>query len=531
MRNRKNLIKISIYFIISFLISFTTSSASEMGDLTIDIEIATTPLHEWMPSITYNPIDNEFLVLWHTTGVREEGGESMYSLHAQRISPDGELLGEPFSPVESYGPERRILPRAAHNPFTNEYMVCFARGQEVTEWDPFITLIESDGSTLYGPVSLSEELTKANHINIVFNSERRQYLVVYNDSRNGVANVYGIIVGEDGTIVKEDFAITDAVKGTDGGRINAYPCYNSKDGSCLITWEDFRHVENWREPGDIYGALVSATGQILKKDIPVCDDHGTDNAGGQWVQHQTYNSKADNFFVVWEDGRSTVQDYGIYARIINANGAPAGEDFELVDHPNAQEFCSVSYHEKTDRILAVWDDGRNTNPDTEEGNKDIYAKWLSSTGKPVGPEIPICTEERNQSYFAVAYSPVMDRFLIVWRDEVDEEVLEEGGSGHVVESGGNVMGKIYGLPSFLTGRVVEQKTGSPVEDAFVVVIGPSSPSLIKTNIGGWFNIAENAQTTGTYLIIVFKLGYHINAEFVNYEGEHIQPTIETRRWW
>ena len=41
-----------------------------MGDLTVDIEIATTPLHEWMPSITYNPIDNEFLVLWHTTGVR-----------------------------------------------------------------------------------------------------------------------------------------------------------------------------------------------------------------------------------------------------------------------------------------------------------------------------------------------------------------------------------------------------------------------------------------------------------------------------
>jgi len=51
------------------------SSAAEMGDLTIDIAIATTPLHEWMPSITYNPIDNEFLVLWHTTGAREEGGE------------------------------------------------------------------------------------------------------------------------------------------------------------------------------------------------------------------------------------------------------------------------------------------------------------------------------------------------------------------------------------------------------------------------------------------------------------------------
>ncbi len=93
------------------------------------------------------------------------------------------------------------------------------------------------------------------------------------------------------------------------------------------------------------------------------------------------------------------------------------------------------------------------------------------------------------------------------------------------------MGKIYGQPSFLTGRVVEKKTGSPVEDAFVVVIGPSSPSLIKTNIGGWFNIAENAQTTGTYLIMVFKLGYHINVEFVNYKDEPLQPTLEMTRWW
>jgi hypothetical protein len=93
------------------------------------------------------------------------------------------------------------------------------------------------------------------------------------------------------------------------------------------------------------------------------------------------------------------------------------------------------------------------------------------------------------------------------------------------------MGKIYGLPSFLTGRVVEQKKGSPVEDALVVVIGPSSPSLKKTNIGGWFNIAENAQTTGTYLIIAFKLGYHINVEFVNYEDEPLQPTLEMTRWW
>ena len=91
-------------------------SIDGMGTFNVDIEISTTSLHEWMPSVTYNPIENEFLVLWHTTGVREEGGESMYSLHAQRISPDGTLLEEAFSPLTSVGPGRRLLPKAAQRP-------------------------------------------------------------------------------------------------------------------------------------------------------------------------------------------------------------------------------------------------------------------------------------------------------------------------------------------------------------------------------------------------------------------------------
>lgn len=524
---------IAIFFILSFLFIFTTSSASEMGDLTIDIEIATTPLHEWMPSITYNPINNEFLVLWHTTGVREEGEERMYSVHAQRISPDGELLGESFSPVESYGPERRILPRAAHNPFANQYMVCLARGQAVTEWDPFIALIESDGSLLYGPVPLSEEPSKANHVNIVFNSKRRQYLVVYNDSRNGVANVYGIIVGEDGSIVKEDFAITEAAESTDGGRINAYPCYNSKDDTYLINWEDFRNASDWRDPGDIYGALLDGDGTIKENDIPMVDDYRKDDEGDQRVQNIVYNPDRNEFLASWWDSSPSLEGGGgVVGRIINPDGIPEGSDYVVADASGFQSFPHLVYVQDKQMYFVVWDDNRNETPDAEGENEDVYAKWLDSTGKPIeSADIPICTEERNQGYSEVAYSPVMSRFLIAWRDEVEEEVLEEGGSGHVVESGGNVMGKIYGLPSFLTGRVVEDKTGRPVKDALVVIIGPSFSSFIGTNIGGWFNITEDSQPTGTYLIVVIKFGYHISIEFVDYQGGPIKPMIEMKKWW
>ena len=76
-----------------------------------------------------------------------------------------------------------------------------------------------------------------------------------------------------------------------------------------------------------------------------------------------------------------------------------------------------------------------------------------------------------------------------------------------------------------------EETGNQIKNAIVIGIGPSLFSLLKTNSGGWFNIAENAQTAGTYFIIAFKLGYYIKVESVNYEDEPLQPTIEMKRWW
>ena len=140
------------------------------------------------------------LVLWHTTGVREPGGQLCTASMARRYCADGNPVGQTLSPIASIGPERRILPRAAHNHFTNQYMVSFVMGQDITDWDPFITIMDHDGGSMYGPAAISAQLTKANHANIAFNSKRRQYLMVYNDSRNGNADVFGIILDEAGTL-------------------------------------------------------------------------------------------------------------------------------------------------------------------------------------------------------------------------------------------------------------------------------------------------------------------------------------------
>jgi len=42
-----------------------------------------------------------------------------------------------------------------------------------------------------------------------------------------------------------------------------------------------------------------------------------------------------------------------------------------------------------------------------------------------------------------------------------------------------IMGKVYGVYSFLTGRVVDEKTGAPVKNARVLIIGPALPEIRK----------------------------------------------------
>jgi hypothetical protein len=74
-------------------------------------------------------------------------------------------------------------------------------------------------------------------------------------------------------------------------------------------------------------------------------------------------------------------------------------------------------------------------------------------------------------------------------------------------------------------RIVEKGPGIAVNDARVLVIGPSLPKIKTTNIGEWFNIVKGTQRTGTYFIIAYKTGYRIGMQTVVYTGEPLHLAI------
>jgi hypothetical protein len=423
----------------------TAFSAEPVGRLGRPFEIAATGLAEWMPRLEYNGLDDEFLVLWHASGPEEEGGEELNSFHGRRISTEGQLLGDQFSPIEYVGTRIGILPTPAFNPNTNEYMVAYNQGREGSNIDTLATIINNLGEIELDPIAMTDDPTNQMHPAIVFNTQRREYFITYNDSRDGDANIFGIILGEDGSIVKPEFR----VNGAEGGQINPHSCYNPRDDTYLVNWEDFRNVDDWMENSDMYGALLNGEGEVLVNDIPMRDDFGTDDEGDQRHNNIVYNPDRNEFLASWSDnGRPSLRNGGAVGRIVNADGSLGDNEIIISDEAGFQMFPHIVYIEERQMYFAVWEDGRNNeNPDTiywrDADNWDVYAGWLDASGNRVGDDIPVCTIEGIQRYSNVVYSPQADRFLIAWQDVVAESGWGEGGEQHVTEEGGNIMASIY----------------------------------------------------------------------------------------
>ena len=245
----------------------------------------------------------------------------------------------------------------------------------------------------------------------------------------------------------------------------------------------------------------------------------------QRVQILAYNPDKDEFLAAWRDKRDSFEDgVAIVGVIIKDDGTIPEEDFVIIDTKGSQSFPQFVYVQERKQYFMVWDDTRNG-----KDNSDIYANWLDDSGLPVGEDIPICTDPGNQGYSNIAYNPLLKQFLITWRDQNapdDHDVLPDEGGGHIPGTPGNIMGALYGVPSFLSCRVLEEGTGNAVEGATALVIGPGIPALMITNSDGWFNLAKSFHFNGPYLVLLFKQGYQMDLEFVPYQGEPIQMTVE-----
>ena len=441
--------RLSALVLVVMAVCFAACTQEDMTFLSDKIEIAANPnLAEWIPRAAYNSVDDEFLVVWTEQGVREAGGPSLYGIMAQRFSSSGDMIGASFAPTG--GPIQKIilLPTPEFNMFTKEYFIGYTMVGD--GFDEYGAIIGSTGDSAAQPFLISGQPRSQMHTRLAFNTKRRQYLVVYNSSESGSPDIKGVIVSEDGTPVGDELMIND----TPGDQYNPFVAYNPDDDTYLLNWEDFRHVPTWEQPGEIYGALLDGEGNVLVNDIPMIDDFGTPGEGDQRHNEVTYNPDRNEFFVCWTDTAPSLDNVGIRGRFIAADGKLAGPVFTVVDGIGPQIFPHSIYSSSRKNYFIVWEDGRKQDdPDAgwrEMTNLDIYGKWMSANGRRFSDEIVFCEEPGVQRYSSISYAEKTERILVTWQDIVDEDLnlgeTDDQSGQHVKESGGNVYAIAYGKP-------------------------------------------------------------------------------------
>jgi hypothetical protein len=187
--------------------------------------------------------------------------------------------------------------------------------------------------------------------------------------------------------------------------------FNSTADEYLVVWEDYRNAGDFPFDNDIMGRRVSATGSLLGSDIRIS---GRGATVGELAPALAWNGTANEYLVVWQDGRNAQQD--IYARRLSAAGVPVGADFRISGSAaTSDEWApAVVWNGTANEYLVVWQDGRNS----ATRGWDIYGQRVSAAGISVGANFRISSlgAVTDDTTPAVAWNGVANQYLVVWED-------------------------------------------------------------------------------------------------------------------
>lgn len=187
-------------------------------------------------------------------------------------------------------------------------------------------------------------------------SNRTNYLVVWEDSRNAVSpyyytDLYGATLSTAGAVTKSDIAISLST----GDQLNA--AVGSDNSNYFVVWEDYRAGYPL-----VYGSRVTSSGTVQ-------------DAAGIAMPSSSYNQTGPsivygggNYFVVWSD----------WTKITGCRVTTAGSKLDtagITIDTGSQKLCpSVCYDGSKYRV--VWEDYRSS----FAGNADIYYTTVNTSG-------------------------------------------------------------------------------------------------------------------------------------------------------
>jgi hypothetical protein len=223
------------------------------------------------------------------------------------------------------------------------------------------------------------------------------FVVVWEDTRNGIPDIYAQRYNYEGTPIGLNLQVND---GEVVAPHTAASIAMDDSGNFVIAWADYRNGN-----ADIYTQRFDSAGIPQGLNFKVNDDVGTAYQGSPSIAIGGYG----RFVVTWMDFRD--DNYDIYAQIYDSHGNPQGSNFEVNDDVGTfiQLYPAVAMDDNANFVI-TWIDYRN-------GNYDIYAQRYNPQGSPSGSNFKVNDDVGSSSQ----YNPAVAKdgsgnFVVAWED-------------------------------------------------------------------------------------------------------------------
>ncbi len=341
------------------------------------IPISRSPDIEFTPCVLFN--GEKFIVAW----------DNYSDIYSTFISPQGEVSETArVIPLISFS---QSSPSISFN--GTNYMVVWEDNRDSLLFHHIYASRFSSGGILLDsqPVLVSSADAEQCHPSV--GSDGADYLIVWEDWRNGDADIYGARVSYDGELLDTSGIPICAVSGNQKNPAVAFDGTNY-----LVVWEDSRN-----DTSDIYGTRVSPQGEVLDSPgIPV-----SILSGAQINPALAFDGT--NYLVVWEDWSTG------YGDVYGARVTPGGELIDTVriaitypmlplfEYDPSVAFDGTNY-------LVVWEE-------ETDGEIDIAGARVTPDGEVLDIlPIPIIEEPGPQRDPWIIFNGT--EYFLVWRDSV-----------------------------------------------------------------------------------------------------------------
>lgn len=348
----------------------------------------------WWPAVAYNPVQDEFLVVW-----QHWGGSSSCEIFAQRVARNGLLIDSPIPVTVGLTSTLPIPAAVAFAPSHGGYLVVYPRPVSVSDFEIAGRWVAWDGAVDPTEITIADGAGSRELPDIAYNPIDDEFLVVWMNVWPGGSRDIDARRLDAGTLASLSWA--NVATGPEF-RMDPHVAFDEAGGKYLITYS--------REATMAFdiaakSAVASLLGVSVAPEIEVCAGTGCDTYGNELA------SANGEFLVAWTNDTAATNDIDIRARRVSGEGVPQGpntgfaiETFQSVTSWGGQ-VGDVS-HVPGYGYVVVWS--------TPGGSVDLWAcSVLTGHDAPWGTPFSIDSSAETQTFAALASArPEGDMFVV-----------------------------------------------------------------------------------------------------------------------